>query len=1032
MKSLNLIFGIILFSVTNLSAQVGYYDAPYTRYEADQGTLVNASATTRSYNQGDLQSEASEQVCVNLSNSGASVQWTATAAGDGLVVRYSVPDGQSGVIEVFANGTSVGTLNLSSYYSWEYLSTNGNPNNAGVVNNNPKMRFDEVRMKLPSVIPVGGTLRLVRQSGNIHIDFAELELVPAAVGWSSGNVTYTGNGSNLQDFIDANGGATIYLPAGTYNVSRDLYFGVANTTLKGAGMWYTRIHFTSGAANDGGLWGQASNISYSGLYLTTDRNSRSNSYKGINGVYTSGSTITNVWVEHFECGAWIAQFGSGPTVADGFTMSNCRFRNNYADGTNLSKGTRNAVVEHCSYRNNGDDDMAIWSANNQECQNNTFRYNTSENTWRASGCAIYGGLSNKAHNLLIQDNLEVGLKCNNAFGGAPFNSGGMHEFYNIIIKRCGTNNDLFNRAVGAIDLGSYDWGAGTRVQNVKFSCIEIIDSKNDAIYIKKATSGSDGLYNLVFENITINGTGREYPGNNNGGNTTRGYGILFKDFPNGSATYCGITYANRGGNAGSDINTAEKGSLSWTAAGSCPGGCSLATSSTNITSASTFGVCNTPITITATTTAPAGNTVNNIEFFVDNVSIGQDNSSAYSMAWSSPTVGDHQFKAVASYSGGTTSTHTQNVVVADGIYSTSTVPVIDGTIDAVWGSYSAFPLNIVSVGSVSGAADLSATFQITRDATNLYILVNVTDDDLRNDSPENYNDDAVELFIDMGNDKPGSYQGSDYQYSFAYNDATPQTGLTFAQGTKTGGYIFEIRIPWTTLGGAPSAGSFMGFDLHVDDDDGGGTRDAKKAWEDATDNAWQNPSVFGTLQVAGCSNPFLPVELLSFTGEVENGLVVLHWATATETNNAKFVIERSLAHSESGWESIGEVAGVGNSVSVTSYRFPDHSPQNGMLYYRLRQVDIDGTFTYSNVIAIKITRQDVSVVNPFEDILTIRTTINDEMNVSIHDVLGRLMYQESHKISNGSVSIAPSLSPGSYIITIQAGGFIEKQNIIKK
>lgn len=161
-------------------------------------------------------------------------------------------------------------------------------------------------------------------------------------------------------------------------------------------MWYSHINFTNGTSNNGGLNTNASNISYADLFLTTNNASRSNSYKGINGIYTAGSTIKNIWAEHFECGAWIANYsGSGPAFADGFTLSDCRFRNNYADGINLCKGTSNAIVEHCNFRNNGDDDMAIWCANGQECINNTFRYNTSENCWRASGVAIYGGKNNQ-------------------------------------------------------------------------------------------------------------------------------------------------------------------------------------------------------------------------------------------------------------------------------------------------------------------------------------------------------------------------------------------------------------------------------------------------------------------------------------------------------------------------------------------------------------------------------------------------------------------------------------------------------------
>lgn len=1031
-KVLYLIMGFLSVLTFELQAQVGYYDAPYTRYEADLGTLTNATVSTKSFNQGALQSEASEQVCVDLSANAASVQWTVTAAGDGLVVRYSVPDGQSGSIQVYASGTLVGTMNLTSNWSWQYLSSDPNPNNAGVVNNNPKMRFDEVRMKLPSQIPIGGTLRLVRASGNVTIDFAELEPVPAAITAPGGSVTFTGG--SLQTFITNNGGRVIYVPAGVYNVGSDLFFGNANTTLIGAGMWYTQLNFTSGTGNDGGLWAQAANISFSDLYLTTDRNSRSSSYKALNGVYTNGGKITRVWAEHFECGGWFAQYGAGPANSDGLVMSYCRFRNNYADGTNLCKGTVNSIVEHCSYRNNGDDDMAIWSAENLECRNNTFRYNTSENCWRASGVAIYGGYSNKAYNILIQDNLEVGIKVNNAFGGAGFNGGGMHELYNIIIKRCGTYNDLFNSPVGAIDLGVYNWGAGTRVQNVKFSCIDIIDSKNDAIYFHKVSG--DGFYNLVFENIKIDGTGKEYP-NNGGAVGGRGYGILFNGSPAGNGTYCGITYANRGGSAGSDVNTSQIGSFSWNAVGGCPTGCSLG-SSTQMTSATTFGVCDNPITLTATSTAPSGNTISSVEFFVDGTSIGTDNTSTYSMAWNSPTVGSHQFSATAHYtpSGTTATSATQFITVVQGIYSTSTPPAIDGTVDASWSGY---PATSIAKG-FNSPPDLAANFKTRYDAAYLYVLVDVTDDVVQNDAGNNWDNDGIEIFIDINNDKSGGYGTNDFQFAFVTGNTTvfeyqhnATAGVSFAQGSKTGGYIMEARIPWTSLGlaGAPTAGSYVGFDVGVNDDDNNGTRDNQLSWNDATFTEYSNTSLFGTLQIPNCSSP-LPVELISFNAQKKNETVVLDWLTATEVNNEKFIIERSADFSN--WEVIGEEKGAGNSGVISRYSFVDYSPLPNMSYYRLRQVDMDGSVAHSQAVIVETQSiQNLTISpNPFEEELSIQTDSDGDMQVEIHDVMGRLLYEGNFQHGTGLQQIHPDLPSGTYIITVQTKAFIEQHKVIKR
>lgn len=616
------IFFVLLTS--SIYAQRGYYDAPYKRYEANLGQLSNGSTTTaKSYNQADLQSEASDQQCVNMSAANAAVQWTLTEAADGLVIRYSVPDGQTGTLGVYNGNTKITTLTLTSTWSWEYLWSNGNPNNNGITNQNPRMRFDEVRYKLPSKIPASGTLRLVRETGNIHLDFAEMEPVPTAVTAPAGAVTYTGNGSDLQTFIDANGGKKIFIPSGVYNVNRELYFGSANTSLIGAGMWYTQINFTNTSSLNGGLRANASNISFSDLYLTTNSASRSNSYKAINGVFTSGSVIKNIWAEHFECGAWIAQYNSGgPAIADGFTLSHCRFRNNYADGINLCKGTANAIVEHCNFRNNGDDDQAIWSADGLECINNTFRYNTSENCWRACGLAIYGGKNNKAYNLIIKDNLEAGIRVSNNFPGAPFNNDGMHEIHDITVTACGTFNDTYNNPVAAIDIFSAAI-AGSQVKNVQLYNIDILDSRNDAISISKRSG--DGIYNLSFKDITINGTGKEFPGNNVlNRNWGRGFFVLIAGSPAGNGTYCNMNYSNRGGNATVNEETNAIGTFSWTAAANCSSTPVGVTGVTITPAAVTLGVGATQQL--TPTVAPANATNKTVSYSSNNTGVATVNS----------------------------------------------------------------------------------------------------------------------------------------------------------------------------------------------------------------------------------------------------------------------------------------------------------------------------------------------------------------------------------------------------------------------
>ncbi len=626
----------------------------------------------------------------------------------------------------------------------------------------------------------------------------------------------------------------------------------------------------------------------------------------------------------------------------------------------------------------------------------------------------------------------------NNFGGAPFSGSGQHVFSNIKIVSCGTYNDLFNSPVGAIDILVTNI-AGTNVSNVRFSCIEIVDSKNDAIYIYKKSG--NGFVNLVFENITVDGTGKEYPNNSagtgNGG--VRGYGLLFWGSPSGNATNCNMTYTDRGGNATTNVGTTNIGSLSWTVPGSCPGGCTSLSASVTITSpangANITGCPVGPIAITATAVPPSGNTITNIEFFVDGSSIGIDNSSTYSMNYNSPAPGAHTLTAVAHFSGGTTATSsTTNIMVGGDIKQTSTAPTIDGTAEALWNNYAAFPLN---QGGTT-APDLDGTFKIMYDATNLYLLVDVTDDfPVNNNGANNWEEDGIEVYIDMGNNKSATYGTNDFQYGFLWNNATvfeykhAATAVTFVRTDKSSpaGYIMEIRFPWSTLLMTPTAGSYMGFDVKINDDDNGGTREHELSWYDGTYGAWNSPALFGTLQFASCGP--LPVSFLNFTGEKKNGEVVLDWTTVSEINNNKFIIERSTDLSE--WKPVGEVLSKGNSSSVVGYSFTDNAPEGTEIYYRLQQVDIDGSIAYSNTILVKAEERFLSIVpNPFEDLIAINTDLEGNLDVRIYDILGRIVYQTSGESKENKLVITPELPSGAYLITVQSDTFVEQTKIIKR
>lgn len=566
-KKLSLTFA--LFSIlSHLGAQSvtftddaierGYYDRPYLRYEAEPGKCeTDGSFLEPSYDQRTLQSESSNQIAVQLVAKHSYVQWTNAQAADGFTIRFSLPDspagdGTTGNITLYVNGDSLQTITLNSYWAWQYILKSGSkyPDNLPDEETKfPRMRFDEMHLKLNEKIPANATVRLAKADENdtpYTIDFIELEEVPEPATFASvtdeNKVLYTPEAGTLPWFISQNGGKTIFIPEGKYEVDNRISINADGTKIIGAGMWYTEIFFAAssddrGTYNRRGIESYNSNIRLEGLYLNTINNKRyyenNPSYqvgKGLMGSFGSNSVISNLWIEHFECGGWIEG-------ADNLDMQHCRFRNNYADGMNLAYGSENTTVAHCSYRNNGDDDMASWSRGDRMCINNTYAYSTSENNWRASSLGFFGGEQNKAHHIVIIDPMEAGFRVTCDFPGMPFSDQGFSEFYDISVYKggvasgtVGISGDLWGNQQGAMHIYSssqYD------LKNISIYNIDLYDSKNDAIFIGSSTYE---IENLVLRDINIDGTGR--------------YGILFYN-PRGTGRYCNIQYNN----IGASVNT---------------------------------------------------------------------------------------------------------------------------------------------------------------------------------------------------------------------------------------------------------------------------------------------------------------------------------------------------------------------------------------------------------------------------------------------------------------------------------------------
>jgi len=188
-------------------------------------------------------------------------------------------------------------------------------------------------------------------------------------------------------------------------------------------------------------------------------------------------------------------------------------------------------------------------------------------------------------------------------------------------------------------------------------------------------------------------------------------------------------------------------------------------------------------------------------------------------------------------------------------------PALDGSVSDLWQNARQYKLENVIYDPLKSPNDLSGNFRALWDASNLYILVDVTDDILNTNPNKDdwYQSDGVEVYIDGDDAKAPQYGQNDYQYAFIWDKASPQiretkhnrtNGVEYVFVKTDAGYRVQAKFPWTTIGVKPSAGAKIGLDVHINDNDSG-KRDHKLTWHDGADNAYQSPQAFGNAQLAG-------------------------------------------------------------------------------------------------------------------------------------------------------------------------------------
>ena len=530
---------------------------PYLRYEAEEGVGSDA-VLKHSTTYDETEMEASNQSYVQLTKEDSSLRFTLKKAANAMTLRFTMPEDASGELEISVerNGELLGkkTLELDNSSAWQYVKEN-DVFDEKIAGSHSRFRFDERHFLLENdnkelmELEAGDVLTIRRtdkKADELGIDFIELEQAPEAKGAPSNSISitdapYSAVSNDGQDdskaFLDALKDAdkenkTLYIPVGIFDFDQKLVLSATDMQITGAGIWHTRLHFTSEEQAGGGIefLDSSSNVEMDNLYMDSELKSRFHqeaNYKGIAGVLGENSKLHDLWLEHFECGIWVGDYVEADKMkyTDKLIVSNSRIRNNFADGVNFAQGTKNSKVQNSDIRGNGDDGLATFASKaivkikekvngvervryihtkSKPAENNAFLNNTVELTWRAAGIALHGGANHCIEGNLVKDITSgSGLRVSTVFPGYNFD-----DNQNISIKRnlliqTGTDNDFYGNALASIHFEKL-YGEMKKIQVTDNRLINSPHGKYSAnFYIPEEGTTEITLRNNEVKNIDL-------------------------------------------------------------------------------------------------------------------------------------------------------------------------------------------------------------------------------------------------------------------------------------------------------------------------------------------------------------------------------------------------------------------------------------------------------------------------------------------------------------------------------------------------
>ncbi|MEU5957613.1 CARDB domain-containing protein [Streptomyces sp. NPDC047525] len=562
---------------------------PYVEYEAEdakyEGTLLEADAV-RTFGHTNYATESSGRKSVRLNSTGQYVEFSSTSAANSIVVRNSIPDapgggGQDKTLSLYADGKFVQKLNLSSKHSWLYGNTDQPEGLTNTPGGDARRLFDESHALLTQTYPQGTKFKLQRDAGDdaafYIVDLIDLEQVAPAASKPAECTSIATYGAVPNDGIDdtaaiqravtadQNGDiACVWIPAGQWRQEQKILtddplnrgqfnqVGIRDVTIRGAGMWHSQLYTLTPPHEAGGInhphegnFGfdiddntKISGIAIFGSGAIRGGDGNAEGGVGLNGRFGKNTKINDVWIEHANVGAWVGRdYSNIPELwgpGDALEFNGMRIRNTYADGVNFTNGTRNSTVFNSSFRNTGDDALAVWASKYVKDtavdvgHDNAFRNNTVQLPWRANGIAVYGGYGNKIENNLVYDTMNYpGIMLATDHDPIPFT--GQTLIANNGLYRTGGAFWNEDQEFGAITL----FAQGPSIPGVTIRDTDIHDSTYDGIQFK---TGGGAMPDVKISDVTIS-------------KSNNGSGILAMGGARGSATLTDVTISDsRDGN----------------------------------------------------------------------------------------------------------------------------------------------------------------------------------------------------------------------------------------------------------------------------------------------------------------------------------------------------------------------------------------------------------------------------------------------------------------------------------------------------